>query len=178
VYLCFFRNDEKFLIMQSDNFQKRRADREDVEQPGRLLESVCGVHADGCPDLFRLGGRKYNNESLARMIEDHSSLIYEAEDGNGYLMEHVFYQIICHDGRGAMLRHKTMYIDDLCVGDPYLGRGGGRALYMYVQELARREDCYNLTLNVWTCNPSAIRFYEQCGMSVYKMGMETNLQYQ
>ena len=116
--------------MQSDNFQIRRADREDVEQLGRLQESVCGVHADGCPDLFRLGGRKYNNESLARMIEDHSSLIYVAEDGNGYLMEHVFYQI------------------------------------------------NNLTLNVWTCNPSAIRFYEQCGMSVYKMGMETNLQYQ
>ena len=27
--------------MQSDNFQIRRADREDVEQLGRLQESVC-----------------------------------------------------------------------------------------------------------------------------------------
>ena len=32
--------------------------------------------------------------------------------------------------------------------------------------------CYNVTLNVWECNPTAKKFYEKCGLSVLKTGME------
>ena len=55
------------------------------------------------------------------------------------------------------------------------GQGVGRALYEYVVDFARRAGCYNLTLNVWSCNPSALRFYEKCGLTPQKIGMETIL---
>ena len=29
-----------------------------------------------------------------------------------------------------------------------------------------------LTLNVWSCNESALRFYEKCGLLPQKIGME------
>jgi ribosomal protein S18 acetylase RimI-like enzyme len=45
-------------------------------------------------------------------------------------------------------------------------------LYDYAVEYARENGYYNLTLNVWACNPSAMRFYEKCGLSVQKIGME------
>jgi len=32
-----------------------------------------------------------------------------------------------------------------------------------------------VTLNVWSCNPSALAFYESMGMKVQKIGMETIL---
>ncbi len=35
--------------------------------------------------------------------------------------------------------------------------------------------CYNVTLNVWAGNDSAMRFYEAIGMRVQKIGMETIL---
>ena len=35
--------------------------------------------------------------------------------------------------------------------------------------------CYNVTLNVWTCNESAMKFYESCGLKPQKIGMEVIL---
>jgi len=41
-----------------------------------------------------------------------------------------------------------------------------------VIDFARREGFYNVTLNVWSCNPGAQAFYEAMGMKPYKIGME------
>ena len=67
---------------------------------------------------------------------------------------------------------KTLYIDDLCVDEAKRGRHIGRELYEAALELAREKGCYNLTLNVWSCNESAMRFYESCGLVPQKIGME------
>ena len=39
-------------------------------------------------------------------------------------------------------------------------------------DLFKSNDCYNVTLNVWSCNPSAMKFYEKCGLKPQKIGME------
>ena len=67
---------------------------------------------------------------------------------------------------------KTLYIDDLCVDESLRGRGIGRELYEAALSLARESGCYNLTLNVWSCNPSAMRFYEAQGLVPQKVCME------
>ena len=67
---------------------------------------------------------------------------------------------------------KTLYIDDLCVDEALRGRHIGKELYDAAAELARQSDCYNITLNVWRCNPSAIKFYESCGLVPQKIVME------
>ena len=36
--------------------------------------------------------------------------------------------------------------------------------------------CYNVTLNVWSCNESAMKFYESLGLKPQKVGMETLLE--
>ena len=55
------------------------------------------------------------------------------------------------------------------------GKHIGKEIYEYVLEYARKSGCYNVTLNVWSCNPSAMKFYEKCGLIPYKVGMETIL---
>ena len=55
------------------------------------------------------------------------------------------------------------------------GRHIGRALYEHVLDYAKKSGCYNVTLNVWTLNPTAQKFYESCGMKPQKIGMETVL---
>ena len=67
---------------------------------------------------------------------------------------------------------KTLYIDDLCVDEAMRGAHIGKALYEAAVALARESGCYNLTLNVWSCNPSALRFYEAQGLLPQKIGME------
>ena len=41
--------------------------------------------------------------------------------------------------------------------------------------LARERGCYNVTLNVWACNQTAMDFYRRCGLQVQKTGMEVIL---
>ena len=58
---------------------------------------------------------------------------------------------------------KTLYIDDLCVDETMRGKHIGKLLYNAALDYAREHGCYNLTLNVWSCNESAMKFYESCG---------------
>ena len=44
-----------------------------------------------------------------------------------------------------------------------------------VLALARERGCYNVTLNVWACNQTAMDFYRRCGLQVQKTGMEVIL---
>ena len=67
---------------------------------------------------------------------------------------------------------KTLYIDDLCVDETKRGQHIGKKLYEFVVKFAKEEGCYNLTLNVWSCNESAMKFYEKCGLVPQKIGME------
>lgn len=70
---------------------------------------------------------------------------------------------------------KTLYVDDLCVNKAFCGKGIGKKLYEYVIEFARNNGFYNVTLNVWAENVSAVSFYQKLGMNVQKIGMETIL---
>ena len=51
----------------------------------------------------------------------------------------------------------------------------GTKLYNHVIDFARKSGCYNVTLNVWAGNDSAMKFYERIGFKVQKIGMETIL---
>ena len=70
---------------------------------------------------------------------------------------------------------KTLYIDDLCVDEQLRGQHIGKALYEAVLAFARESGCYNVTLNVWSLNEPAMKFYEKCGLKPQKVGMETIL---
>ena len=70
---------------------------------------------------------------------------------------------------------KTLYIDDLCVDEHLRGQHIGKQIYQAVIDFARENGCYNVTLNVWSLNESAMKFYEACGLKPQKVGMETIL---
>ena len=70
---------------------------------------------------------------------------------------------------------KTLYIDDLCVDESLRGKHIGKKLYEAAIMLAKKLGCYNLTLNVWSCNQSAMRFYEAQGLVPQKVTMEVIL---
>jgi ribosomal protein S18 acetylase RimI-like enzyme len=61
------------------------------------------------------------------------------------------------------------------VDENHRGQHIGRAIYNEILRYAKGRRCYNVTLNVWTCNPTAMAFYESLGMKPQKIGMETVL---
>lgn len=153
----------------------RRAEEKDIPRLGELLLQVCRVHHEGRPDLFRAGGRKYDDGELRELLRDPERPVLVALDGEGRAVGYAFCVCQRHRGEGAFQDLTTLYLDDLCVDGACRGRGVGRALYAAVLALARESGCYNVTLNVWTCNEGAMRFYEKCGLKPQKVGLETVL---
>lgn len=142
----------------------RRAKKEDIPQIEDLLYQVHKVHSDGRPDLFKAGGKKYTTEELERLIINDERPIFVAED-DGVILGHAFCVFQHHN-------ISTLYIDDLCVSEKARGHKVGTQLYEFVLDFAKKNGCYNITLSVWACNESAKRFYEKCGLSIQKYGME------
>ena len=155
--------------------QVRRAQEKDMERIDALLMQVERIHHEGRPDLFRVGRKKYTDEELRKLIHDDSRPILVAVDEKDGVMGYAFCIFQQYQNHNIMTDIKTLYIDDLCVDEAIRGRHIGKALYDSVLEFAREQGCYNVTLNVWSCNESAMKFYEACGLKPQKVGMEAIL---
>lgn len=153
----------------------RRASQSDINGINKLLNQVLMVHYHGRPDLFKSNVKKYTDDELALIIEDDSKPIFVAEGEQNEVLGYAFCVFQQHLNNNILTDIKTLYIDDLCVDEEKRGMYIGKQLYDYVVDFAKSEGCYNLTLNVWSCNESAIKFYEKCGLVPQKIGMETIL---
>lgn len=150
----------------------RRASDRDIKGIDDLLYQVLTVHHDGRPDLFKSDTKKYTDSELLAIIADDRRPIFVAVDEKENVLGYAFCILQQHNDDNILTDIKTLYIDDLCVDEKHRGQHVGTDLYEYVLSYAKEIDCYNVTLNVWSCNPGAIKFYEKCGLVPYKVGME------
>lgn len=153
------------------NINIRRAEERDIPRITELLYQVHKVHSDKRPDLFRRGSKKYDGDELKEIISDSERPIFVGTDESGEVLGYAFC-VFQRFGDKSLEKHDTIYIDDLCVDEKYRGKHIGSALYDYVLKFAKDSGCYNVTLNVWAGNESAISFYNKMGLSVQKYTME------
>jgi ribosomal protein S18 acetylase RimI-like enzyme len=149
----------------------RRAVGKDIPSLMELLKQVNKVHYDGRPDLFKLE-TKYSPDELSKIIADNDTPVFVCEGEGGKVLGHGFC-VMQRPGNTRLLTDiLTLYIDDICVDESARGMHVGEAIYEHIIEYARSNGCYNVTLNVWSCNPGAMKFYEKMGLVPYKVGME------
>ena len=149
----------------------RKAIEKDIPKISDLLSQVDLVHHNGRPDIFKIG-RKYSETELVELLKDEKRPILVSVNEKDEVQGYCFCILQQHINDSVLTDIKTLYIDDLCVDEALRGMNIGKELYEAAVELAKEMDCYNLTLNVWSCNPSAMRFYEKCGLVPQKIGME------
>ena len=149
----------------------RRAEAQDIPAILDLLVQVDMVHHNGRPDLFKGPATKYSAEELERILADEETPVFVCTDKQDRVLGHGFC-MMQHSGGRLLEEHTTVYIDDICVDEAARGQGVGRVLYNHILAFAREKGAYNVTLNVWTCNPGAMAFYEKLGLTPYKVGME------
>lgn len=149
----------------------RHAQEKDIPRMGELLAQVNLVHHLGRPDIFKLG-RKYTDEELKQILTDPQRPILVWTDEADVTCGYAFCLFQQHKDSQLMTDIKTLYIDDLCVDEAMRGRHIGKELFDAAVAFAKESGCYNLTLNVWSCNEDALRFYEKCGLLPQKVGME------
>jgi ribosomal protein S18 acetylase RimI-like enzyme len=167
----------------------RKATKKDIQGIIALLHQVNMVHHIIRPDLFKPNTTKYNEQELEAILSDDSKpiFVFEAESSRTdegpstsgvqepVILGHAFCQVNEVKDHALLQDVKTLYIDDICVDEAARGKHVGKALYEYVRDYARSIGCYNITLNVWEGNDSALNFYRSMGMQVQKTGMETIL---
>lgn len=149
----------------------RRATENDIPVVDKLLYQVHKVHSDARPDIFKQGAKKYTDEQLKDIFANELTPVFVAEkDGDVLGYAFCIHKQFINDNN--MTDIKTLYIDDLCVDENARGAHIGTKLYEYVLDFAKNNGYYNVTLNVWADNASAVKFYEKIGLKIQKIGME------
>ena len=152
----------------------RMAAKKDIPKILDLLLQVCLVHHNGRPDIFNIG-TKYSEKELIALLKDKNRPIFVSVDEDDAVIGYCFCIFQQHIGNSVLSDIKTLYIDDLCVDEKMRGKHIGKELYEAALNFAKENHCYNLTLNVWSCNESAMRFYQSLGLLPQKVGMEVIL---
>jgi len=149
----------------------RFAKEEDLDGINSLLYQVLEVHHTGRPDLFFGGVKKYTDDEILAILKNEETPVFVAAE-DGKVLGYAFCIFTEVKGSHILKDVKTLYLDDLCVDEHSRGKHVGKALYEHVLSFARESGCYNLTLNVWSCNESAMGFYEKMGLVPQKTVLE------
>ena len=147
----------------------RRANTNDIPRLLDLLSQVLEVHAKLRPDLFVSGTTKYSEEDLELMLGDDNKPMFVALIDN-YVVGYAMCEIKIPTKN--MYPNKILHIDDLCVDEKYRRQGIGEALYHKVVEIAKENNCYEITLNAWPGNEAALKFYEKMGLKTKSIFLE------
>lgn len=149
----------------------RHAKESDIPAIMGLLKQVNLVHHNGRPDLFHLT-TKYTEDELREILNDNRTPVFVCVNEDERVLGHGFCILQRPENTKLLKDILTLYIDDICVDEAARGHHVGAAIYEHILAYARQCGCYNVTLNVWNCNPGAMIFYEKLGLSPYKVGME------
>lgn len=150
----------------------RRAEKKDIPMLMELLRQVHGVHYDIRPDIFKPTTTKYSASELEGILCDSNRPILVAVDDSGTVLGYAFCVFKQAVNDLLLTDIKSLYIDDLCIDENHRGEHIGSALYEAVLALAKKTGCYNVTLNVWCGNDSAMEFYRAKGLKPQRIFME------
>ena len=139
-----------------------------------LLRQTGKVHHAARPDLFRGNAQKYSPSQILELLNNSNYPLFVAEEEGKVLgcgicvMEYV-------ENNSVLCDRTTLCIDDLCVKESCAGQQIDTKLYNEILRYAKERGCDNVKVNVWTCNPGAMKFYESLGMKPVKVDMEAIL---
>lgn len=159
-------------LIEVRNMTIRKAKEKDIPRIIELLGQVLQIHADIRPDIFIPGTTKYTVEELTELLKNKEKPIYVAVNESDVCVGYAFCQLQKQPFSNNMVQFKSLFIDDLCVDQQTRGQHIGESLFEHVKKEARKMHCYEVTLNVWSGNTSAEKFYEKMGMKTKERQME------
>lgn len=150
----------------------RKGTESDIKGIQDLLIQIDLIHHNARPDIFKGPTFKYTEDELKGLLKNEKTPIFVCVDEDDNVIGHAF--CVCEQeiNHNVLTDIKTLYIDDICVDENKRGQNIGKSLYEYVLDFAKENGFYNITLNVWECNPGAIEFYKRMGLVPQKVGME------
>ena len=152
----------------------RFAGPQDVGGILALLQQIGQLHYEGRPDIFRDQAQKYSASQVLALLNSSLTPVFVAVEDEKVL-GYCFCKVKIYKDESVVKDHTELFIDDLCVDENFRGRHIGTDLYNEVIRYAKNRRCNFVTLNVWSFNEKAMKFYESLGMKPQRVFMETIL---
>lgn len=150
----------------------RYAELSELPRVNELRMMVSGLHAEGRPDIFRVG-----------FCEELQHRVYQAFESSG---ADVIVACVENEPRAfavvqyidkpesAYMRAQHFYhIEEFGVDESYRRCGIGTALLCFCKAQAKQRGFDRVTLDVWTFNESAQKFYAAAGFQPYRCFWES-----
>ena len=109
----------------------------DIPRLEDLLYQVHGLHAEGRPDIFIPGCKKYTADQLREILADPVNTPVFVAIADGVLVGYCFC-IRQVQTAASMQKISTLYVDDLCVDAAMRGKGFGKILYDHAVDLVEQ----------------------------------------
>lgn len=153
----------------------REAKKEDLNQVVEIIEQIQRLHYEARHDIFKKKTKEEIQKEAAQMIENKESNVIVAVIEN-----EIYGVLICR--KKEVINHRnlkdsrSLWIDDLGVNEKYRRLEIGRELMKQAEKLAKKLNCKTITLNCWSFNENALRFYEKQGMTNQRIIMEKEVE--
>jgi len=150
----------------------RKAQEKDIAKIMELLSQVLEIHAEIRPDIFIPGTTKYTKAELLDIFNDEKTPVFVAVNDEDTVLGYAFCIIKSQPFSNNMVPFESLFIDDLCIDENCRGQHIGANLFEFIKEEAKKLGCYEVTLNVWEGNDSALGFYKSMGLKPKETQME------
>lgn len=149
----------------------RNANISDLKSINEIARQVQDLHVNIRPDIYKKSDNVITEERFKELLADGTVLVGELDS------KIVSYAVcfIKQWNNPLINSKKVMFIDTIGNDDNYIGCGIGKQMMNYIVELAKKEKCNKIELQVNAKNKNAIGFYEHMGMTEKSITMELNI---
>ncbi len=147
----------------------RFAKNDDFEGVLVIQNQVQKIHNIFRPDLYKDVNKALDKEYFFNMVEKGNVIVVEKQN------EIVGYSIFMfkeHKETTISFERKALFIDAIGVLEQYKRNGIGKLLFSFIKNIAKKNDCNMVELNVNLENNSAINFYKSMGMKEKSIMMD------
>lgn len=130
-------------------------------------------HHQGAPSVFPPTG-VISREDYVALLEAGDERIIVAVD-DGVIVGYLQYEMRDRTSTYYMYPEKLLYVIILKVKDTHHRRGIGDALMERAEQIGREAGAHRISLEVYTFNAGAVRFYERIGFEKLKHVMSKPL---
>ena len=165
-YLCG-RNTAEWLI-KVEQLRIRYASMADYNGVEKIMKQVQELHINLRPDIYQPIDIVLPYEEFCKAVEQRTLIVADQNEDVVGVLSYVHR----HIESDKQVTRDVMFIDCVAVVERLRGRGIGRKLFEFAQNILHKESFDGLELQVNAQNQNARRFYENYGFKEKSINLE------
>ncbi len=150
------------------DFTVRKAVMKDYESVVGIMNQVQQMHVNWRPDIYKLNTNLIPIDIFAKIVEDDTFFVAEADGIVVGIMEIIFR----HIETPLHITRDVIFIDSMAVDEKYRGMGIGHLFFEKAKQIKEQKHCDGIELQVNSKNRVAYEMYSNYGFTVKSINME------